>query len=129
MEYSWALLIQVGRNRYPPRTRRDTGDPGNGQTPQDPQNWSRRGTPNQSVLATSTQQRQAQEKRSGNGKSDHSSRKTHRGSMFEDLEVTVDTGSTFTAVPRELLRRLGVPVDCVHSQSETGRRKQRLQWK
>ena len=30
--------------------------------------------------------------------------------MFEDLEVTVDTGSTFTAVPRELLRRLGVPV-------------------
>ena len=34
-----------------------------------------------------------------------------RGRMFEDLEVTVDTGSTFTAVPRELLRRLGVPVE------------------
>ena len=33
-----------------------------------------------------------------------------QGQMFEDLEVTVDTGSTFTAVPRELLRRLGVPV-------------------
>ena len=31
--------------------------------------------------------------------------------MFEDLEVTVDTGSTFTAVPRELLSRLGVPVE------------------
>ena len=30
--------------------------------------------------------------------------------MFEDIEVTVDTGSTFTAVPRELLQRLGVPV-------------------
>ena len=34
-----------------------------------------------------------------------------QGRMFEDLEVTVDTGSTFTAVPRELLSRLGVPVE------------------
>ena len=34
-----------------------------------------------------------------------------QGQMFEDLEVTVDTGSTYTAVPRELLRRLGVPVE------------------
>ena len=33
-----------------------------------------------------------------------------QGQVFEDLEVTVDTGSTFTAVPRELLQRLGVPV-------------------
>ena len=33
-----------------------------------------------------------------------------RGRQFEDLEVTVDTGSTFTAVPRALLQRLGVPV-------------------
>ena len=33
-----------------------------------------------------------------------------QGRTFEDLEVTVDTGSTFTAVPRELLQRLGVPV-------------------
>ena len=33
-----------------------------------------------------------------------------QGQMFEDLEVTVDTGSTFTAVPRELLSRMGVPV-------------------
>ena len=34
-----------------------------------------------------------------------------QGRRFEDLEVTVDTGSTFTAVPRELLQRLGVPVE------------------
>ncbi len=27
---------------------------------------------------------------------------------FEDVEAAVDTGSTFTAVPRELLQRLGV---------------------
>ena len=33
-----------------------------------------------------------------------------QGRQFEDLEVTVDTGSTFTAVPRTLLQRLGVPV-------------------
>ncbi len=33
-----------------------------------------------------------------------------QGQVFEDLEVTVDTGSTFTAVPMGLLRRLGVPV-------------------
>ena len=34
-----------------------------------------------------------------------------QGRLFEDVEVTVDTGSTFTAVPRELLQRLGVPVE------------------
>ncbi len=34
-----------------------------------------------------------------------------QGRAFEDLEVTVDTGSTFTAAPRELLERLGVPVE------------------
>ena len=33
-----------------------------------------------------------------------------QGEQFEDLEVTVDTGSTFTSVPRALLERLGVPV-------------------
>ena len=33
-----------------------------------------------------------------------------QGRQFEDLEVTVDTVSTFTAVPRALLQRLGVPV-------------------
>ena len=34
-----------------------------------------------------------------------------RGRVFEGLEVTVGTGSTFTAAPRELLERLGVPVE------------------
>ena len=34
-----------------------------------------------------------------------------QGQMFEVLEVVVDTGSTYTAVPRELLQRLGVPVE------------------
>ena len=33
-----------------------------------------------------------------------------QGGQFEDLEVTVDTGSTFMAVPRALLQRMGVPV-------------------
>lgn len=35
---------------------------------------------------------------------------THKEQQFQDLEVTVGTGSTFTAVPREMLERLGVPV-------------------
>ncbi len=30
------------------------------------------------------------------------------GSRFETLDAVVDTGATFTAVPRELLERLGV---------------------
>ena len=34
-----------------------------------------------------------------------------QGQQFEELEVTVDTGSTFTAVPREMLQRLGVAVE------------------
>ena len=33
-----------------------------------------------------------------------------QGQLFEDLEVTVATDSTYTAVPRGLLQRLGVPV-------------------
>ena len=33
-----------------------------------------------------------------------------QGEQLEDLEVTVDTGSTFTAVPRAMLARLGVPM-------------------
>ena len=32
-----------------------------------------------------------------------------QGDRFEELEVEADTGSTFTAVPREMLERLGVP--------------------
>ena len=34
-----------------------------------------------------------------------------QGQRFEELEVTVDTGSTYTAVPRAMLQRLGVPVE------------------
>ena len=33
-----------------------------------------------------------------------------QGTRFEDIEATVDTGATFTAVPRTLLQSLGVPV-------------------
>ncbi len=33
------------------------------------------------------------------------------GHRFEELEVVVDTGSTYTAIPREMLRRLDVPVE------------------
>ena len=31
--------------------------------------------------------------------------------QFEVAEVVVDTGSTYTTVPREMLQRLGVPVE------------------
>ena len=34
-----------------------------------------------------------------------------QGRQFEDIEVLVGTRSTYTAVPRELLQRLGVPVE------------------
>ena len=34
-----------------------------------------------------------------------------QGRQFEELDVTVDTGSTYTAVPRAMLQRLGVPVE------------------
>ena len=34
-----------------------------------------------------------------------------QGNRFEELEVIVDTGATFTKLPRELLERLGVPVE------------------
>lgn len=34
-----------------------------------------------------------------------------QGRQFEELEVTVDTGSTCTAVPRAMLQRLEVPVE------------------
>ena len=33
-----------------------------------------------------------------------------QGTAFEDLEITVDTGSSYTAVPRAVLERLGVGV-------------------
>ena len=34
-----------------------------------------------------------------------------QGRRFENIEVIVGTGSTFTAVPRTTLQRLGVPVE------------------
>ena len=34
-----------------------------------------------------------------------------QGTAFEDLEVTVDTGSSYTAVPRAMLDRLEVAVE------------------
>ena len=34
-----------------------------------------------------------------------------QGRHFRELEVEVDTGSTFTALPREMLQKLGVPVN------------------
>ena len=44
------------------------------------------------------------------------------GQTFELLEVIVDTASTFTAVPRELLQRLGVTVErSVPSKTADGR--------
>ena len=33
------------------------------------------------------------------------------GEQFEEIDTTVDTGSTYTAVPRAILERLGVPVE------------------
>ena len=33
-----------------------------------------------------------------------------QGERFETVEVLIDTGSTYTALPGDLLRRLGVPV-------------------
>ena len=32
-----------------------------------------------------------------------------QGRQFEELDVTVDTGSTYTAVPRAMLNRMGDP--------------------
>ena len=34
-----------------------------------------------------------------------------QGQRFENLEVVVDTGATFSTVPRTLLEQLGVPVE------------------
>ena len=33
------------------------------------------------------------------------------GEQFEEIGTTVDTGSTYTAVPRAILERLGTPID------------------
>ena len=34
-----------------------------------------------------------------------------QGRNFQEIELEVDTGSTFTALPREILEALGVPVN------------------
>ena len=34
-----------------------------------------------------------------------------QGQKFEDLEVVVDTGTTFSTIPRTMMERLGVPVE------------------
>ena len=45
-----------------------------------------------------------------------------QGRQFEELDVTVDTGSTYTAVPRAMLQRLGIPVErSLPSQAADGR--------
>ena len=45
-----------------------------------------------------------------------------QGRQFEDIEVTVNTGSTCTAVPREMLQSLGVTVErSLHSETADGR--------
>ena len=37
-----------------------------------------------------------------------------QGRRFEPVEMLVDTGATFTKAPRELLERLGVPVESTY---------------
>ena len=45
-----------------------------------------------------------------------------QGRLFEDIEVVVDTDSTYTAVPRTMLQRLGVPVErSLSSETADGR--------
>ena len=52
----------------------------------------------------------------------HALNRSHRGRQFEGVEVVVDTGSTYTAVPREMLQRLGVPVErSLPSETQGGR--------
>ena len=47
-----------------------------------------------------------------------------RGQRFEAVEMLVDTGATFTKAPRDLLERLGVPVES-HLHRRVRRREQR----
>lgn len=45
-----------------------------------------------------------------------------QGRQFEELDIIVDTGSTYTAVPRAMLERLEVPVQrSMPSQTADGR--------
>ena len=34
-----------------------------------------------------------------------------QGRNFQEIELEVDTGSTYTALPREMLQALGVPIN------------------
>ena len=44
------------------------------------------------------------------------------GHQFEEIDIIVDTGSTYTAVPRVMLERLGVPIQrSMPSQTADGR--------
>ena len=44
------------------------------------------------------------------------------GDRFEELDIIVDTGSTYTAVPRAILERLGVPIQrSLPSETAAGR--------
>ena len=38
-----------------------------------------------------------------------------RGQHFEAVEMLVDTGATFTKAPKDLLERLGVPVESTYT--------------
>ncbi len=38
-----------------------------------------------------------------------------RGQHFESVEILVDTGATFPKVPRDLLERLGAPVESTYT--------------
>ena len=45
-----------------------------------------------------------------------------QGHQLEELDIVVDTGSTYTAVPRAMLERLGVPIQrSMPSQTADGR--------
>ena len=45
-----------------------------------------------------------------------------QGHQLEELDIIVDTGSTYTAVPRAMLERLGVPIQrSMPSQTADGR--------
>ena len=44
-----------------------------------------------------------------------------QGQNFQELELEVDTGSNYSALPREMLQALGVPVEAsVQSRLATG---------
>ena len=45
-----------------------------------------------------------------------------QGQNFQSVEVEADTGSTYTALPREMLLALGVPVNRTVRRVAAGRR-------